>query len=106
VDFQNADAKGRVRLNSVGTINDLASQQVALQPGLVVDLYAEDADEHGRLQRLVAGGVVEYSSDEQCWVAAIDWDKIRAESITSPVGVPIDSTVNSQPVLAPTRHSP
>jgi hypothetical protein len=40
VDFQNADAKGRVRLNAVGTINDIAMQHVQLQHGLVVDLYS------------------------------------------------------------------
>ena len=55
--------------------DDLARQQVTLRSGLVVQLYSDDADEHERPQRLVTSGVVEFSSAEQCWVAAIEWDR-------------------------------
>lgn len=76
-DFQNTDSWGRVRLNCVGTTRDLALQQVQLRDGLVLELYTDDADAAGRSEVLQATGVVEYSQDEQCWVAVIDWDAIR-----------------------------
>jgi hypothetical protein len=79
-DLHNADAKGRVRLNSVGTIQDLARQRVELRKGLVLALYSDDGDERGRPDDLQVPGVVEYSEDEQCWVAVIDWASIRHAS--------------------------
>ena len=33
-DFHNADANGRLRLNCVGTVEDLARQGVALRDGM------------------------------------------------------------------------
>jgi hypothetical protein len=75
-DFQNADAKGRVRLNTVGTLKDLARQQVQLRTGLVLSLYSDDADKAGRADELRALGVVEHSAEEGCWVAAVDWAKV------------------------------
>jgi hypothetical protein len=83
-DFQNADPQGRVRLNCIGTVNDLSRQQVQLREGLNLLLYSEDADENGRETRLIAEGTAAYSQDEQCWVAAIDWQRIRHESNASP----------------------
>ena len=82
-DLHNADAQGRVRLNSVGTIRDLARQQVQLRKGLVLALYSDDADDRGRPDDLHVPGVVEYSSEEQCWVAVIDWGAIRHASDSS-----------------------
>src|SRR5688572_2024773 len=79
-DFQNADAQGRLRLNCVGTVSDLSRQQVQLADGVRLLLYADDLSEEGREDRLMAEGVVIYSSEEQCWVAAIDWDQVRHES--------------------------
>jgi hypothetical protein len=79
-DFHNADPQGRLRLNCVGTLEDLAQQQVQLHPGLMLTLYADDADSEGRLDELLVDGVVVYSDDEHCWVAAIDWDAIRHAS--------------------------
>jgi hypothetical protein len=79
-DLHNADPKGRVRLNSVGTIRDLARKNVRLRKGLVLALYSDDADERGRPDDLQVPGVVEYSDEEQCWVAVIDWASIRHPS--------------------------
>jgi hypothetical protein len=76
-DLHNADAHGRVRLNCIGTVRDLARQQVQLRPGLVLTLYADDADAEGRCDDLEVTGVAEYSPDEQGWVAVIDWSAIR-----------------------------
>jgi hypothetical protein len=70
VDFHNADASGRLRLNCVGSVEDLARQQVALRDGQSLLLYSED---------LEVDGVVQYSLEESLWVAAIDWNAIRAD---------------------------
>jgi hypothetical protein len=76
-DFHNADSEGRVRLNCVGTIEDLAQQQVELREGLLVTLYADDLDGAGKLDELLVDGVVSFSMNEQCWVATIDWSAIH-----------------------------
>ncbi len=67
-DFHNADVKGRVRLNCVGTVEDLACQKIFLEEGQSLILYSED---------LEVDGVVRYSQKENLWVAVIDWDAIR-----------------------------
>jgi hypothetical protein len=67
-DFHNADTQGRLRLNCIGTVEDLARQQVSLQNGQSLVLYSED---------LEVDGVVRYSEEENLWVAVIDWNAIR-----------------------------
>lgn len=68
VDFHNADEQGRLRLNCIGTIEDLARQQAELENGQQLTLYGED---------LEVDGVVQFSEDEKVWVATIDWNQIR-----------------------------
>ena len=67
-DFHNADAKRRLRLNCIGTIEDLANQSIELRDGQLLTVYSED---------LEVDGVVQFSEEEKLWVAAIDWDRIR-----------------------------
>ncbi len=67
-DFHNADRQGRLRLNCFGTIQDLSRYRIKLQEDLVLTLYSEDLEVEGRVQ---------YSNDENLWVAVIDWDAIR-----------------------------
>ena len=67
-DFHNADEQGRLRLNCVGTIEDLSHQNIKLQDGQLLALYDEE---------LEVDGVVQYSEEENLWVAAIDWKQIR-----------------------------
>ncbi|MEH2254005.1 hypothetical protein [Nostoc sp.] len=67
-DFHNADNQGRLRLNCIGTVEDLACQNIELQNGKLLTLYSED---------LEVEGVVQYSTEEQLWVAAIDWNAIK-----------------------------
>ncbi|HTE18020.1 MAG TPA: hypothetical protein VK689_06530 [Armatimonadota bacterium] len=69
-DFHNADALGRLRLNCVGTIEDLARQQIALRDGQPLMLCSEGLEVEGE---------VLYSAEEELWVAAIDWDAIRSQ---------------------------
>jgi hypothetical protein len=67
-DLHNADTQGRTRLNCIGTIEDLARQQIVLRDGVCLTLYSEE---------LAVEGVVEYSTDEYLWVAVIDWCAIK-----------------------------
>ena len=67
-DFHNADVKGRVRLNCVGTIADLERQGIVLRDGLSLIIYSEE---------LEVEGVVHYSEEEKLWTAVIDWNAIQ-----------------------------
>lgn len=69
-DFHNADAQGRLRLNCIGTIEDLASQQITLQDSQRLTLYSEDLEVEGQ---------VAYSTEENVWVALIDWAAISQQ---------------------------
>ena len=73
-DFQNADAQGRVRLNSIGTTEDLARLWVVLTDGLPLTLYTDDGD---RADGLRVDGVVSRAGGEDCWVAVVDWAAVR-----------------------------
>ncbi len=64
-DFHNADVQGRLRLNCIGTVEDLARQNIELQDAQLLTFYSED---------LEVEGIVQYSSEESLWVAAIDWN--------------------------------
>jgi hypothetical protein len=67
-DFMNADPAGRVRLNCVGTTEDLTRLGVRLENGLRVTIHDEE---------LEADAEVIFSPDEHIWVAKIDWNAIR-----------------------------
>jgi hypothetical protein len=67
-DFNNADSRGCLRLNCIGTVEDLARQGVRLTEGLPLTLHDEE---------LEADGEAHFSSDEQIWVATIDWRMVR-----------------------------
>jgi hypothetical protein len=68
VDFHNADETGRLRLNAVGSIEDLAHQRVELRIGQLLTLYSDN---------LEVEGVVDFSEGEKIWVVVIDWNQIR-----------------------------
>jgi len=77
-DFHNVDHQGRLRLNCIGTVQDLSRCQIKLQEGLMLMLYSEDLEVEGQVQ---------YSHEENLWVAVIDWDAIReveSESNSTP----------------------
>lgn len=76
-DFHNADAQGRLRLNCIGTVEDLAQQQLVLRDGACLTFYREE---------LEVEGVVRYSTDENVWVAVIDWHAIRDVGSHPPSG--------------------
>lgn len=76
VDFHNSDAEGRLRLNCIGTIEDLSVQKVKLQNGKLLKLYSED---------LEVDGIIEYSQSENLWVAIIDWNEIKEAEKVNPL---------------------
>jgi hypothetical protein len=67
-DFQNADQRGRVRLNSAGTIQDLLSQEVELREGMKVILSNGEGSE--------TEGTATYSEEENIWTADINWSRV------------------------------
>jgi hypothetical protein len=80
-DFHNADSQGRIRLNCVGTVEDLSQQQVELREGMILTLYSDDLDDKGQLDELLVDGRVSFSEEEHCWVATIDWSAIHHASV-------------------------
>ena len=68
VDFHNCDRLGRVRLNTVGTLQDLNRQGAVLHEGRQMLLYSYEVEIEG-----VAG----HSEEEGIWVAKFDRDKTR-----------------------------
>ena len=68
-DFNNADARGRLRLNCKGTLDDLAAAGKNLEEGLEVTLT------DGELR---VDGTVVASKEEGIWVAVVDWDKVTS----------------------------
>lgn len=87
-DFHNADSKGRLRLNCIGTVEDLAKHHLELGDGLHLNLYSDDLDDKGQLDELVVEGVVSFSQEEHCWVATIDWAAIRNASKAKAPSIP------------------
>ena len=85
-DFQNADAKGRLRLNCIGTIEDLSRQGTQLIDGGKLSIYSEE---------LEVDAVVVYSDEEKIWVATIDWDRIRevAEVSTPSIWIKLANSI-------------
>lgn len=70
VDFQNSDENGYVRLNTVGSVQDLARQGVVLREGMLLRLVDGELAATGRVRR----------SKETLWVAAVDWNEVIESS--------------------------
>ncbi len=68
VDFHNSDEHGRVRLNTVGTIEDLNRLGFVLCEGAEVLLYSYEVETEG---------TVTYSAEEGLWVANFDAKNFR-----------------------------
>lgn len=68
-DFNNCDRLGRVRLNTVGTAEDLNRLRLELSEGTA--LVVTDSE-------LETEAVATYSEDEKMWVAKIDPTKVRS----------------------------
>ncbi len=67
-DFHNADPQGRLRLTCHGTTEDLRVKDLELKQGL--HLTFSDGE-------LKVDGTVEFSTEENRWVAVIDWCAIE-----------------------------
>ena len=86
-DFQNLDDEGRIRLNTQGTLRDLARLNRTLTDGAPVVLYTDDADEEGRADDLLIDAVARRTADGT-WVADADWDSLRHASDEVPTNGP------------------
>jgi hypothetical protein len=67
VDLNNSDAKGNVRLNCIGTVDDLSRQGIVPREGLRLLLYCLELETEGVVCR----------SEEGIWAANVNWDKVR-----------------------------
>lgn len=67
-DFNNTDVSGRIRLNSVGTTEDVEKLSSRLTEGKTLEIS------DGEMR---ANGVVEFSSEENIWVIRIDEDTVQ-----------------------------
>jgi len=65
-------------------MEDLSQQQVELREGLHLILCSDDVDDKGQRDELLVEGIVSFSEEEHCWVAAIDWAAIRHASENHP----------------------
>jgi hypothetical protein len=65
-DFQNADRRGRIRLNTAGAKEDLARSKIELIDGMRLELCDDE---------IVAFGVARHDEIEG-WVAEVDWNAI------------------------------
>ena len=83
-DFHNADARRRLRLNCVGTAEDLSRQTITLRDGMAVTLYSDDLTDNGQPDELIVDGIVSFSAEENCWIAMIDWPAIHHASDEQP----------------------
>jgi hypothetical protein len=92
-DFNNLDNHNRLKLTCSGTIADLAHQGIALEEGLTLTFYMDDADDSGEPDELLADGVVHYDEVECHWVASVDWSALRhaSDERTAPVNGPASS---------------
>jgi hypothetical protein len=68
VDFNNVDADGFVRLNTVGTTNDLARLNIGLFDGL--RLQASDSE-------ITVEGTVRVPGREGVWRLQVEWDDVK-----------------------------
>ena len=82
-DFQNLDDENRLPLTCAGTRRDLERQGIELREGIALTLYADDANDEGQPDELLAEGIVHYNQADDCWVAAIDWHALRHASETT-----------------------
>jgi hypothetical protein len=73
-DFNSADTQGRVRLNCIGSIEDLARQGIRLREGLEVLVHDEECE---------ADGEAQFSREEGGWCVKINWEAIRRASPTA-----------------------
>lgn len=67
-DFNNRDRHGRVRFTD-GTKADIERLQIKLIPGILV--FLDDGEE------LSAEGIIEFSKEENTWVARYDEETLR-----------------------------
>lgn len=62
-DFNNCDPEGRVRLNTAGSLSDLAALELVLSDGMTITIYCDDLEATGVVRQLAEGG----------WGVEIDW---------------------------------
>jgi hypothetical protein len=70
-DFNNRDAKDRVRLNTVGSEEDIAKFLTSLVDGIELILYDDELDVEARLMREDTSGI---------WLGLPNWSTVKHRS--------------------------
>ena len=71
---------GRNYLKQIGTIEDLALNDLQLKQGTRLSFYCEDADEMGNSDDLLFEGTVHFDPEKQQWYALVDESSYRHAS--------------------------
>ena len=79
-DFNKLDDQNRIRLTTLGSIEDIARQALQLRDGLPLIVTMDDADDDGNSDDLMADAIVRYNEKEKCWVAQIEWSSVKNRS--------------------------
>jgi hypothetical protein len=79
-DPHKTDGQGRLLLTTLGTKADLDRYGVALEEGMHLDFYTDDANDSGNRDDLLFSGVVFYNAELKAWVASIDWGRLQDAS--------------------------
>ena len=72
-DFQNVDPDGHIRMNTSGTLEDLARLRLLLSEGLAAELCTDDCDSN---RGLSIPATIEFNPSEEIWAAVVDWSQL------------------------------
>jgi hypothetical protein len=53
---------------------------IQLRDGLNLTVRADDADDSGNPDDLMADAVIRYNEDDKCWVAQVKWEEVKNRS--------------------------
>jgi len=69
-----------IELTTAGTSEDLTRLGIELTDGLLLRMWADDADDQGHPDPLIFEGTARWDAEENCWVADVNREAIRHAS--------------------------
>ena len=98
--FHNADEQGKLRLTCLGTVEDAARLGIRFHEGMILVLSNREVE---------VESTVAWNTEENRWVAAIDWDAIRntlRPQANGPVLMQFPGFDSTSPNFVPMAASP
>jgi hypothetical protein len=71
---------GRNYLKEIGTLQDIALNDIRLEEGVRLSFYCEDADDAGKPDDLLFEGTVHFDSEKQQWYVIVEESSYRHAS--------------------------